>query len=486
VRFPRRDLLQITAEEVAGYLRYKAYRRSDPSPNDRPNKCRSSSLLQYKKAISYFMPSQDGWNVASNSGNPTKGKVVNKVIKDVKQAEVRKQGKESNVKRPLKRAEFEETLRLLEATAEGSDRFHMACRITAMLKLQWHIIARTDDICNIETEDLRSHGKFPDCALQMKVSWSKNVMSEEQCPDQILLGASNTDYCVIVGLACYLESTLTAGNNKEFLFADSQMTSVTDEDGNQVLEERGPDNLNDKYRRHLTKIWKKDSFEAISVLTRGPLGTHSVRKAPATFASECGKVQDHIEIRGRWKGARGGKTVHRYMSTEQLPTDAAMASCPAVGGPVKYKVKSDAHVTNAFIVEHVVPSIHEFYSSDGSNQIAQVLGPALLWAAFQPELKPLMSSQVYERIRRAYAAVRGAHDDDYNPVERVPLHVYNVENQVCIQELDEATTGVPPQQGGGGFIGPTGSLETMRTLQVQLNRLQQMQAEHHQQANVSG
>jgi hypothetical protein len=69
-------------------------------------------------------------------------------------------------------------------------------------------------------------------------------------------------------------------------------------------------------------------------------------------------------------------------------------------------------------------------------------------------------------------SVRGAHGDDYNPVERVPLHVYNVENQVCIQELDLATTGVPAQ---AGDIGPTvGSLETMRTLQVQL------QAEHHQ------
>ena len=89
---------------------------------------------------------------------------------------------------------------------------------------------------------------------------------------------------------------LTSGNNKEFLFADSQMTTVTDEDGNQVLEECGPDNLNDKYRRQpfLKKIWKKNSFQALSVLTRGHLGTHSVWKAPATYTSECaGKVQDH-------------------------------------------------------------------------------------------------------------------------------------------------------------------------------------------------
>jgi hypothetical protein len=64
VRFPRRELLQITADEVAGYLCYKAYGKRDPGPNDNPNKCRSSSLLQYKKAISYFMPTQEAWNVA--------------------------------------------------------------------------------------------------------------------------------------------------------------------------------------------------------------------------------------------------------------------------------------------------------------------------------------------------------------------------------------------------------------------------------------
>ena len=97
-----------------------------------------------------------------------------------------------------------------------------------------------------------------------------------------------------------------------------------------------------------------------------------------------------------------------------------------------------------------------------------------------------MSAEVYNRIRTAYNLIRGAHGNDYNPAERVPLHDFNVENQVCfLQELDKATTGVPPHQQGGG-IGPTGSLETMRTLQVQLNPLQQMQAEHHQQANVSG
>jgi hypothetical protein len=41
------------------------------------------------------------------------------------------------------------------------------------------------------------------------VSWSKNVMEERDCPDQILLGSNDTDFCVLLALSCYLESKLT-------------------------------------------------------------------------------------------------------------------------------------------------------------------------------------------------------------------------------------------------------------------------------------
>jgi hypothetical protein len=76
-----------------------------------------------------------------------------------------------------------------------------------MLKFQFHIIGQSDDICNLETKDIRSHDKFGDFALsRRKVSSSKKVMEEHDRPDQILLGSNDTDFCVLLALACWLES----------------------------------------------------------------------------------------------------------------------------------------------------------------------------------------------------------------------------------------------------------------------------------------
>jgi hypothetical protein len=74
----------------------------------------------------------------------------------------------------------------------------MQSKFPAMLKTQFHII------------DLRSHDNFGDFALQTKVSWSKNVMEERECPDQILIGAADTDFCVLLGLVCCMESRMTS------------------------------------------------------------------------------------------------------------------------------------------------------------------------------------------------------------------------------------------------------------------------------------
>ena len=50
------------------------------------------------------------WNVEHETGNPTMAVAVNELIKLVKKAEVRKQGKKSNAKRDLKRPEFRKGL----------------------------------------------------------------------------------------------------------------------------------------------------------------------------------------------------------------------------------------------------------------------------------------------------------------------------------------------------------------------------------------
>ena len=463
IEFSQQQLLSVTPELVARWLRYVAYGTPTPGPNDYPTEARSTHIAFAKKAVSHFMPNQQAWVVEHNVGNPTKSAIVNKVIQDVKKAEVRKQGRASNAKRDMTRAEFRMTLRILQESTTGILSYDKAAKYPTMLKLQFHIIARTDDVCNVETNDIRSHSQFP-FAGQLKVSWSKNVLEERECPDQILIGAFDDDFCILIALGTWLECSLSSRqqHQKKFLFEPA------DDDG-------APDRLNKRYGRILTKnVWKKnEEFQRLVAQTGGSLGTHSVRKFPATWASRNGAQQPEIEVRGRWKGSRNGAIVNRYISVDQLPTDAKLAGILAVGGPVKYRVKADSHVTDAFLSEVVVPAIASHFSHDESNHVAQLLAPAVLYAAHVEGLKMLFVPAVRDRIISGYAAIRRDHGADYNPVEKVRLHIFRVENQVCIEELnapDNANTG-PEELIAVGQV--QANRDDMQSALLQLHRLHQ-------------
>ena len=287
--------MQFVQSHIVRYMSLKTYGVEVPTEDQRPTDRRSSGLDFVKKAISFFMPNQNvKWNVESETGNPTMSVAVNALIKRVKKEEVRKRGKKSNAKRDMKRPEFRKSLRILQ----GHDDFHRRHRIPCMKKLQFHIIGRADDISNLETMDLRQHDKFKAFALQTKVSWSKNVLEERACPDQILLGAHDSDFCVLLALGCYLESRFsTHQQGGWFLFGQSD---ADDE----------PIRINERYQRVLRKVWKDPEMAALVAQVLGGIGTHSLRKFPSTWAAEHGVSHDHIEIRGRWKGGRNGRTVN--------------------------------------------------------------------------------------------------------------------------------------------------------------------------------
>jgi hypothetical protein len=163
----------VTPHMLTRYMKLLAYGTKTPGPDDRPTERRASGLAFVKKALSYFWPDNTTpWNTAAQSGNPTMSKDVNKLIDLIKKSEVRKQGKQSNAKQDMKRAEFKKTLRLLEASRGFANQF----KTTAMLKLQFQLNARMEDICNLETSDLCKHEKFGVFALQTQVAWSKNLM----------------------------------------------------------------------------------------------------------------------------------------------------------------------------------------------------------------------------------------------------------------------------------------------------------------------
>jgi hypothetical protein len=238
-----------------------------------------------------------------------------------------------------------------------------------MMRFQFHIIGRTDDISHLETKDLSSHPQFPFC-LKTKVSWSKNVMEERECPPQILIGANDSAFCLLLSLGCYIESRLTEGLQSRFLFGESD-------------HDDEPQRVNHYYQRRIRAAWTNPEFVLMHQQNgTDKIGTHSLQKFPSTWAKRNGCRDDDIEIRGRWKGKRRGRIVNRYISLEQLPIDAKVAGILCVGGPIRYRIKDDAHISDHFMKTHVVPNTFDHYQEDRSNHIAVVLGPALLYACF--------------------------------------------------------------------------------------------------------
>jgi len=88
----------VTPHLVRNYLCTQTYGKAVITATDHPINWRSSTAEQAKKAISFYMPqSQPSWNPATMSGNPTKSKEVNDLIKRIKKDEVRKLGKFQSV-----------------------------------------------------------------------------------------------------------------------------------------------------------------------------------------------------------------------------------------------------------------------------------------------------------------------------------------------------------------------------------------------------
>ena len=67
------------------------------------------------------------WNVQLESRNPTRSIPVNELIKNVKKEEVRKRGKATVARQPLKLAEFEKLLSILHKDRDPLKKFGYSC-----------------------------------------------------------------------------------------------------------------------------------------------------------------------------------------------------------------------------------------------------------------------------------------------------------------------------------------------------------------------
>ena len=274
--FTVQELSGLKPEDIYKWMAMKAYHMEDPGPDDQPLYGRASSLEYYKKAISYFMPNRImSWNELQHVGNPTRSADVNDLITAVKKKQVRGLGAPSKADRAFEKGEFHIKRKYM---------------YPAMFKFQFHLIARIDDTSHVRKDSIRVCPQFPEIALNTRLRWSKNVHEERDAPYQIMLGAMDRRFCVLLALGVFMEVYIATGEGRL---------------GNFVFCEAGcnPDTV----KGHAQQVLREDALkspEFAREIPEGKLGSHSNRKFGNTFPRRCGCSKDDTDYRGRWKGKK--------------------------------------------------------------------------------------------------------------------------------------------------------------------------------------
>ncbi|KAG3231873.1 hypothetical protein PI124_g23032 [Phytophthora idaei] len=184
--FTTEELLQITPDHLCRWMSQQAYGDAEPSEEMRPVHRRSSTLEFSKKAISSFMPRINAtWDPVTERGNPTRSDAVNKLIKKVKKFEVRREGVETEARRSV---EFEEFMNLLLLVRSQWEQNKTSFMVGSVLSLQWHIMARIDDMMKLQFGNFSPNTEYASTLL-FQMRWSKNIQEERDAPEQIVISS---------------------------------------------------------------------------------------------------------------------------------------------------------------------------------------------------------------------------------------------------------------------------------------------------------
>jgi hypothetical protein len=175
---------------------------------------------------------------------------------------------------------------------------------------------------------------------------------------------------------------------------------------------------------------------------RKELGTHSNQKFSSTEAKRRGGDIDQVEYRGRWIGERkrGSVCATRYVDVDAPFDDAFIAGRLCDEGPIAYELKDGYEVADEWLFEHVVPNIRSRYDND--HRLCRVLALSLLWDSFESECRVAMKLglSIYNRFIDDF--LDSPPGEDFNPVQKVPLHIMNNNGRLSIIKIRET----PAQQ----------------------------------------
>jgi hypothetical protein len=272
-----------------------------------------------------------------------------------------------------------------------------------------------DDTAHIRKNNLKVSEEFTDF-LTVKLSWSKNVSTEFDCPNQIVVGSMEPLGCVYLHLALWLEPWCRHFNGKtsQWLFCQGCTTKdspIRDQDKEAKKGKEG-------YSRTIKKAVERDDF--VPHQEDGKLGSHSIRKLAVSYARKCEAPTDDIDYRARWK-SRKKPMQDRYTDILLPWPDINCATKLCLGGAVKYKLRPEAGVTDRWLANNITPSIMSAWNGD--HKIASILAKPLLWACYDPEYSNFVHADVRFRcIERFHNFNRDVPiPEGVNPVEKIPL-----------------------------------------------------------------
>lgn len=399
--FSNEQLFDTKPEDIVRWFKLLAYGNTEADIEiDLPTECRLNTLEYTKKSISHFMPDKGTpWSVRHSSGNPTRSMAIMDVLKKVKRAEIRGQGKESQARGPFVEPEYEQCVKMFEANED----IELRLFTSSIFRTQYNLGGRIDDVSKHQSKNIVPNQdlQHDNLSLATKLPWSKNVSEHRQAPWQILLGAAHPDYCVLLGLATWLEWMIMNGRDgSEFVYA---YKGAEDED---AIRRSASDGMR--------SVLKDPTF---IVVLEDKKGTHSMRKFATDQAKKRGIHKDEVDHRFRWGTKR---QQDRYASTTIPSIDGLVAAALCKDGPIHYHIKEFSGINDSWVCENVTPNIQKKYGS----KVAAVLGRALLWRIYDPDQSHVVPSDISTRVKDLFNRVQSSRlEDGENPIAKVPLDV---------------------------------------------------------------
>ena len=439
----RDRLSQLTPDDIVKYFNFRAYGTPTPSETDRPMNTRSNTLYYWKKALSGCLPNKHiPWNDISKMGNPTKSIQVNQMIKKVTKFEVRKQGKKSCARRPLKEHKFHSILGQLRSTTDTSD-VVSKWDVPALMPFQFHMIGRVDDCSRWQRVNLSIHDAHPDKCLKTRLTWSKNVTEERDTPWQHVMGSMDLEFCVLLNVGLWLEISLASVvgmGQRPHVFGFC----------NHEDEEKAGDRIKSKVYDILRKALVSLGMDPSSMDDddeSGPVGSHSIRKLAATWVRMNGICKDDKDYRGRWKSRKQISDDYDDIQLDWVDAKVAVELC--MGGVCHYRI-AEPSINNNWITEHVTPNITQVYGP----HVGAIFGRAIMWLCYDDTQNRIeVPHTMWTRITQAYEP-RATMRDGANPIAKVLQVVNGHDAQVFMDSVEEIDVDGPNTQVNHGAPAP--------------------------------